>query len=51
MKGIEDASNFDDIFLKEAPVDSHVAPPTLHSNKKDGFDGFTFAPKKGGALQ
>jgi len=47
VKGLDDTSNFDDMFLKEAVVDSHVAPPTLHANKKDGFDGFTFAPKKG----
>merc|ERR1719396_173489 len=32
---------------KEAVVDSHVAPPTLHANKKDGFENFTFAPKNG----
>ena len=47
---LDDTSNFDDMFLKEAVVDSHVAPPTLHGGKKDGFDNFTFAPK-GGALQ
>eukprot|EP01084_Bolivina_argentea_P286901 492241_1 len=33
------------MFLKESVIDSHVAPPTLHTNKKDGFDGFTFCPQ------
>mmetsp|Transcript_15773 Transcript_15773/g.24207 ORF Transcript_15773/g.24207 Transcript_15773/m.24207 type:complete len:525 (+) Transcript_15773:97-1671(+) len=47
VKSADDTSNFDDIFLKEAVVDSHVAPPTLHASKKDGFEDFTFAPKKG----
>jgi len=51
VKGLDDTSNFDDMFLKEAVVDSHVAAPTLHASKGDGFENFTFAPKKGGALQ
>jgi len=51
VKGLDDTSNFDEMFLKEAVVDTHTAPPTLHGNKQDdGFSGFTFAPKNG-ALQ
>jgi len=51
VQGADDTSNFDDMFLKEAVVDSQVAPPTLKNNKDDGFENFTFAPQKGGALQ
>jgi len=47
VKGLDDTSNFDEMFLKEEVKDSLVAPPTI----KDGFDGFTFMDKTGGALQ
>ncbi|ETO23989.1 hypothetical protein RFI_13168 [Reticulomyxa filosa] len=40
--GDEDTSCFDDVFLKEAVVDSHVAAPVI--GKTDGFSGFTYAP-------
>merc|ERR1712241_441635 len=50
VQGADDTSNFDDMFLKEAVVDSQVAPPTLKNNKDDGFENFTFAPQKGAAL-
>merc|ERR1712048_1323738 len=42
VKGLDDTSNFDEMFLKEAVVDSY-APKV----KDDGFNDFTFAPKKG----
>merc|ERR1711915_75343 len=32
VKGLDDTSNFDEMFLKEAVVDTHTAPPTLHGN-------------------
>jgi len=44
--GEEDTSCFDDTFLKEAVVDSHVAAPAL-GVKSDGFSGFTFVPDGG----
>ena len=49
VKGLEDTSNFDEMFLKEAVVDSHAAAPTLGGTQDDGFGNFTFAPK-GNAL-
>jgi len=45
VKGLEDTSNFDDMFLKEQVVDSHVPPPTL-ANQDDGFGNFTYVPDK-----
>jgi len=50
VKAVDDTSNFDTMFLNEAVVDSHVAAPTLNSNKDDGFGNFTFVANKGDAL-
>jgi len=49
VKGIDDTSNFDEMFLKEAVVDSHAAKPTLKQGD-DGFANFTFVDPNKGAL-
>merc|ERR1712154_478894 len=49
VKGIDDTSNFDEMFLKEAVVDSHAAKPTLKQGD-DGFADFTFVDPNKGAL-
>ena len=38
----DDTTCFDEIFLSEKVVDTHVAAPVIED---DGFSGFTFAPK------
>merc|ERR1712048_708423 len=48
-KEIDDTSNFDEMFLKEAVVDSHAAKPTLKQGD-DGFANFTFVDPNKGAL-
>jgi serine/threonine protein kinase len=48
VKGSDDVSNFDEVFLKEKVQDSHVEAPALHAHQDgDGFGGFTYVPKDG----
>mmetsp|Transcript_101528 Transcript_101528/g.124297 ORF Transcript_101528/g.124297 Transcript_101528/m.124297 type:complete len:156 (+) Transcript_101528:2-469(+) len=45
VKGVDDTSQFDKTFLNEKVVDTITPAPKLQG-QSDGFDGFTFVPKK-----